>query len=129
MSSLDTLITQAVNGVVSDDDIRAFCESERLTRNGLYNRLTIGIARRFLAKTMDYEDGDAALNTIFALMVADLSEGPELAQPAYAIYEAFDAGEYHHGDGLDPAEAHTAPMLREIFDAQQGQRDSDKVDG
>ncbi len=40
----------------------------------------------------------------------------EFPEPAYAIFLAFDTGEYPHGDNLDPIEHFTRPLLKQILD-------------
>jgi len=45
------------------------------------------------------------MNNLWSLMVADVAvqeDGFTLAEPAFAIYEAFDAGEWDHGKSCDP---------------------------
>lgn len=43
---------------------------------------------------------------------------------AYAIFGAFDEGDYDHGDGLDAVAHHTIPLLRSAL-ANPVKRDGD----
>jgi hypothetical protein len=67
---------------------------------------------------MSFDDADAAMNAIDTEMTEDAiraGEGYKFPEPAFSIYEAFDAGEYDHGDGADPVEKYTRPALATIL--------------
>lgn len=68
----------------------------------------------------DRRIADGIANVIYAAMMDDAvarGNGFGLPGPAFAIYEAFDAGEWDRGDGSDPVERYTKPALRMILDA------------
>lgn len=86
----------------------------------LHNALLLDVARRFLAGDMPYEDADEIANAVYAVMVEDAiayGDGFVFPEPAFAIFEAFDAGEWDRGDGSDPVERYTRPALSEILNA------------
>ena len=117
MASLDELIAGAVEGVVNRIDAEAFCEAAGIRLGDLYNRMAVTIAKRFHVGTMSYVDADGAMNRIWHMMVDDAArcgDRFEFPEPAFSIYEAFDAGEYDHGDGDDPVEKYTKPRIAEI---------------
>lgn len=84
----------------------------------LYNALSLTIARRFLDGAITFDDADGIANNLYAMMVEDAVEhggDGSYPEPAFAIYDAFDAGEWDRGDGSDPVERYTKPALREIL--------------
>ncbi|MEP5764108.1 MAG: hypothetical protein ABJ308_05925 [Halieaceae bacterium] len=103
MSSLAELVASA--NLLDHAAIAAYCRAEGITVDECYNHISLHVAQRFDEGSMSFAEADLAMNTIFGLMINDVCEhNRDLAQPAYAIYEAFDAGEYDHGDGADPVE-------------------------
>ena len=86
-----------------------------------YNALLVETARRFLLGDLSCDDADAVANDVWVSITSDMvdmGDAFEMPEPAYSIYEAFDAGEYPHGDGLDPVETYTRPDLRRILAAR-----------
>jgi hypothetical protein len=79
------------------------------------------LGRRFLASEMPYELANDLANQMWAAMMNKLPEFAEVtfSDIAFAIYEAFDAGEYYHSqDREDPVETFTVPLLRKILGQQ-----------
>jgi hypothetical protein len=98
--------------------IHGFADAHSLSVAELLNVLSLAVADRFMAGEMPFDDADGIANTIYAVMVEDAlahGDGFELPEPAFAIYEAFDAGEWDRGDGSDPVEHHTKPALTMIL--------------
>lgn len=117
MRTVDELIQQAVSDGIPRSDAEAACAANGKNLDELYNEISIRIAKQFQAGAMSYHDGDAAMNSVFVRMVDDAArfgDGFSFAEPAYSIYLAFDAGEYDHGDGADPVEKFTKPLIEEI---------------
>ncbi|MDJ0771746.1 MAG: hypothetical protein QNJ12_23370 [Ilumatobacter sp.] len=80
--------------------------------------IAVAAGRRFLAGELAYDVADALLNAVWVRItdaMVDEGDGFRFPELAYAVYDAFDAGEYDHGDGLDPVAAHTVPLLREAL--------------
>jgi hypothetical protein len=105
---------------LAGDSFRATLEARlaqsQIASASLYNIVAIAIAREFDAEQLTFEDADAAISTVWTTMVQDVANSDaDFPQPAYAIYEAFDAGEYDHGDGLDPVVTYTRPAVRRIL--------------
>jgi len=116
--SFEEIVAQTVRWNLSDEDVATFCEAEGLRREDLWNRVAVTIAKRFAAGTMSFDDADAAMNAIDAEMIEDalqVGNGYVYPEPAFSIYEAFDAGEFDRGDGVDPVENYTRPRLAEIL--------------
>ena len=62
------------------------------------------------------------MNKIYGEMTEDFAkvgDGFEFPEPAFSIYEAFDAGEYaHDDDGQDPVIKYTQPLISEILNSR-----------
>lgn len=100
--------------------VHDFADAHSLSVAELQNALSLAVARRFLTGEMAYEQADDLANVVYAMMVEDAvghGDGFEFPEPAFAIYEAFDAGEWDRGDGSDPVEQYTKPTLKEILSA------------
>jgi len=116
--TLDALIEELRNGVIERSKFGSFCAEENFTPDEMYNRIAVRIAEGFVAGDIDFAYGDAVMNNVWWLMVADaakLGDGFTLAEPAFAIYEAFDAGEWDHGEMGDQVEKFTRPQLKKIL--------------
>lgn len=93
MDAIDKFIAR-----VSEDTGRGHDEfRELLTSTGLQfdeccNQVALRVARQFDSGDLSYNDGDAAMNVVWAGIVDTLEDSP-MPEPAFAIYEAFDAGE------------------------------------
>jgi len=118
---LEPIIQQASLGKISRPDAEVICAANGIEMTDLYNQIALIVARRFHARTLSYEDGDAAMNAVFRLMTDDALNGhPDpFVQPAWAIYLAFDEGEYDHGGSTDPVETFTRPQIRHVLDNAQ----------
>ena len=83
--------------------------------------VALELGRRFLKGEMLYELADDLANQMWAAMMNKLPDFSEVtfSEIAFAVYEAFDAGEYYHSpDREDPVEIYTVPMLQEILGQQ-----------
>jgi len=115
---IDALIERLHNSVIERSKFGTLCAEANFTPDEMYNRIAIKVAEGFISGDIDFAYGDAVMNNIWSLMVADVAVqegGSALAEPAFAIYEAFDAGEWDHGEPCDPVEKFTRPQLRKIL--------------
>ena len=122
MKSSEQLIEQAIKGSICRKDVESLCVTRSVEIGELYNEIALLVAKRFHSGAMSYEDADAAMNAIFAMMVDDAANGKADAfiEPAFSIYIAFDEGEYEHHEGEDPVEKYTRPAIRDLLnDARQ----------
>lgn len=77
------------------------------------DRLMVAVAERFLDGRLSYTDADRVANAWWALMCRpDNLQTEPIPTLAQTIFEAFDEGEYFHGDQLDPVQQFTIPLLR-----------------
>jgi hypothetical protein len=85
------------------------------------NALSLRVARPLVDGNLAFEAADLVMNWVWSYMVARLAQGignDTVPEPAYSIYDAVDAGEYHHhGDDpdVDPVERYTIPALSQIL--------------
>lgn len=118
LTSLFTILRSGYT-LHSRERVHGFADAHGLSVAELLNVLSLTVADRFMAGEMSYDDADGIANTIYAVMMEEavaFGDGFELPEPAFAIYEAFDAGEWDRGDGSDPVERRTKPVLRKILD-------------
>jgi hypothetical protein len=96
-----------------------FCEDHALSLGAFFNAFAKHVAVEFARGEMSYSDGDCAMNRLFG--IADFDHfGPF----AWAVYAAFDEGEYLH-DGDTPStiswQAYTLPLVMEALAAVRWQ--------
>lgn len=91
-----TVIEEAPN-----TELSVMCEHLQIDSRDLLNQLAISVARLFITGTRDFHYCDEVMNTVISDII-DLSMHADMPQPAFSIYQAFDAGEYWHtGDDRD----------------------------
>ena len=83
----------------------------------LFNKTALYFAKAFMAKEVDFDCADGALNDIFSIMITHSHKTDEefVDSIAYLIYDAFDAGEYSPRRNEDPVKTRTIPLLQKIF--------------
>src|SRR5687768_8910410 len=115
-SDVDSIIQEGLSGSLDRDAFYAFCTLQNVTFDDLCNTVALTVARRFNDCAMTYEDADGVTNALSALMIAHVTREADahLPEPAWTIYLAFDAGEYDRGDGADPIERFTRPLVRQV---------------
>ena len=84
------------------------------------NMLSIRVAQRFIAGTLDFADADTVMNWLWARVIDWLMafDAPPIPEPMFSIYEAFDGGEYHRQSDppdVDPAQKYTVPEVKRIL--------------
>ncbi|WP_448090090.1 hypothetical protein [Pseudomonas azerbaijanoccidentalis] len=100
-----------------DTELSVMCEQLQIDSRDLLNQLAISVARLFITGTRDFHYCDEVMNTVISDII-DLSMHADMPQPAFSIYQAFDAGEYWHtGDDRDvfPWEKWSRPELERIL--------------
>jgi hypothetical protein len=99
-ASIDELINAAADGPLDLGEVLAFCRKRGASFERVTNEMALIIARRFDSGAMPYEQADRAVNRIWRAMVEYANEHPDVKfwNPAYCVYEAFDAGELFEPD-------------------------------
>ncbi|HWH89282.1 MAG TPA: hypothetical protein VNV36_21245 [Pseudomonas sp.] len=107
-----TVIEKAPN-----TELSVMCEHLQIDSRDFLNQLAISVARLFITGTRDFHYCDEVMNTVISDII-NLSMHADMPQPAFSIYQAFDAGEYWHtGDDRDvfPWEKWSRPELERIL--------------
>jgi hypothetical protein len=113
-TDIESIIQEGISGSLNCDAFYSFCTSENVKFDDLCNAIALIIAKRFNDSSMTYDDADGVANALSGLMIAHVTEETDasLPEPAWTIYLAFDAGEYDRGDGSDPVELFTRPLVK-----------------
>ncbi len=112
MGRIEAIVASAAEGKLNRAIVDAWCVSIPGGRASAFNEIALAIAKAFNAGDLTFEQADDGMNTIYGMMV----EQDCVIQPASLIYEAFDAGEYDHGNGKDPIDTYTRPAIKEILE-------------
>jgi hypothetical protein len=101
-------------------EILRFCELRSLSPESFCNEFSVVVAKGFADGTFSYEYCEVAMNYLWAFITTPPIFGSDknIPQPAFTIYDAFDAGEYiHAGDSrdVDPVEKYTRPQIDQIL--------------
>jgi hypothetical protein len=111
------LITAAESGVIGHELLRELARRTSTSQPSLLNGLAHHVARQYYHGEMSYEVADRAMNAAYSLTVQEeylAANDRTLPNPMVEVFEAFDAGEYHHhGDPqhIDPEAKYTRPMI------------------
>ena len=117
--AITEILSRDLSKPLTRDELHAVAGRCGSPPSEVYNALLIEVSLRFLRGHLSFSQADAVANDVWVAIVSDmgaLGDAFEMPEPAYSIYEAFDAGEYPHGDGLDPVEAYTRPELRRLIE-------------
>lgn len=123
--TVDDFVALAIGGPVSLADMQAHCAKSGQSLADFCDVFALRVAERYLSGCMDYDCGDAAMNALFALTASEpffAVTDRTVPETAFAIYKAFDEGEYSHdGDSSTdvPPEKYTRPRLLAIVDLQR----------
>jgi hypothetical protein len=100
---------------LSDGDIERWSALIEEPRAVLYDRIAIYLARGFHRSELTFEFCDAVLNDIHGIITSGDEGRPDLF---WAVYLAFDEGEYYHENKKDedPVEVYTRPQIARIVE-------------
>ncbi len=77
--------------------------------------ISLLFASRFIEDNVSYTDADYAMTNIWSHMVDYvMREDIVFPEPALTIYNAFDQGEYDHGDDRNPIDKYTMRSLEKV---------------
>lgn len=114
---LEELTVQADAESLMLSDLAATREKFSVTPQDVLNELSLLIAEDYLLGTLTYEFCDSVMNGIINAIV-EVAMTNAMPQPAFSLYQAFDAGEWIRSDdppGTDPSEKYTRPAVQEIL--------------
>ncbi|WP_370980222.1 hypothetical protein [Agaribacterium sp. ZY112] len=113
---IETLIDKIIADKEENGDYHSCASEMNIELPELFNLVSIYLAKGFMSGQISFSDADFAINGVWPVMLDYIMENKApLVEPCYAIYEAFDQGEYDHQDGCDPVEKHTKPLLVEAL--------------
>lgn len=117
--SPEDFIRDAVGGDLPKEQIDAIAAASGNDRTAAFNSIMVCLAELFLQGDLEFWDADDIANGVWPLMLKDaIDRDVALPSPGFEIYEAFDAGEWDHGDpGQDPVEKFTRPILKELLES------------
>ena len=96
-NALKAFARHAAEGKVEGGDFEALCKSENLTEFKLFDALASLIAHGYVVTTWSFDDADAAMNRLWGFLTDTVKgDGWDYPKYFYSVYEAFDAGEFHH---------------------------------
>ncbi|MBP0463587.1 hypothetical protein J5Y09_06670 [Roseomonas sp. PWR1] len=81
-------------------------------REAALNGLALHLADGFSKGVFDFHFSSGVVNVLWPNVAA---AAPPLPEVFYGVFEAFDAGEYDHGDGKDPVETYTRPAIVDLL--------------
>lgn len=108
------LIQLAKEGQIQTSALTAICASLEISLPNLCDVLSKEIAEDYLSGNITWDDGDIAMNSLFAWAYGEDNIG--LSEFSMAIFSAFDQAEFKHDQPVDSGpEFHTLPRLRNIL--------------
>jgi hypothetical protein len=110
--TLDEAIAQVPHRQLGFEGVEALCEHLGGPRDSALNALAIEIAERYLRGQLSFADADDIANSLFAYA----THVGVLPEPMFAVFLAFDAGEFQpKGDSENPEIKYTRPQLERIL--------------
>jgi hypothetical protein len=99
----------------TEEEFSQFCESSNLEMRDALDAISIDVGRRFLSGALTYEQGDEIMNMVWGYAL----KRDTIPKTMYAIYEAFDRGEYlgpKDRKETDPVMRYTRPALQRLLE-------------
>ena len=116
------LIESNKNLSLEYDDFLSFCNSHKMPLDVFCNEFAIIIAVKYLEGYFDFEFCDDQMNFLFIFMTTPPMLSMNTPEPAFSIFQSFDAGEYYHrGDDhlISPEDKYTKPLIRKILNGEK----------
>lgn len=108
------------------EHLESYCATTGTDIRVASDSLALHFARCFLRGTLEFDECDLARNSLFHVMTSEPYfelTGGSIPDDAFAVYLAFDEGEYvHPGDQPDdvPAIKYTISLLRAVLEGKNG---------
>jgi hypothetical protein len=109
---------------LTDADVDRWSSLISGPRSALYDQIALFLARGFHASELTFAFCDAVINDLFGVIT---STNEYRSDFFWAVYLAFDEGEYYHGNNRDedPEEVYTRPMISCVLDGLLPEHRSD----
>lgn len=101
--------------VPEEAELHRFCASQNFDIRAALDAIALDIGRRFLAGMLSFDEADGMINRVWGYSV----QRDEISATMYAVYEAFDRGEYRGPNDtrqIDPVESLTRPLLKQLIE-------------
>ena len=121
MNNIDILYAEASEEILEQDKFIEYAKSQNLNIVEFTNSFALELAQRFKDQKYDFTFCDGVANWLMSFMTGDwfLSVNENtVPSPAWDIFLAFDAGEYHHSgddENVIPHEKYTMPEIVKIL--------------
>lgn len=126
VSAFERLVDIACRGDLVLEHLERYCATTGTDIQAASDSLALHVARCFLSGTLEFDECDLAMNSLFHVMTSEpyleLTDR-SIPDDAFAVYRAFDEGEYvHPGDQPDdvPSIKYTIPLLRAVLEGKNG---------
>ena len=110
--TLDEAVAVSAERFLSDSELDALCS------NGAeLDAVALAIAKQYVGGKMTFEVSDKLMNSLWGYACRRCKE-EAFPKAMYAVFMAFDAGEYHRqgdAEGVDPEMQYTKPELLRIL--------------
>lgn len=116
---LKTLLIAAEEHGLALSDLEQTGLQFGMSSSDILNELALAVGEGYLSHALTYEFCDGVINGI-ASAIFEVGMVTEFPQPAFALYQAFDQGEWGRSNdppGTDPAETYTRPMVVKILNS------------
>jgi len=114
------LIEIALEGRLETEELTSACAALGIGLPGFCDALSKEIAEGYLQGQISWDDGDVAMNGLFAWAYGADDVG--LSDFSMSVFLAFDQGEFRHDQPADSGpEFHTVPRLKNALAAQMAQ--------
>lgn len=124
---LRELLVKAEADGLTLTDLVPICERFGVTPRDVLNELSIAVAQGYLQGLLLYDFCDGVMNGIINTVI-ELGMTETMPQPAFALYQAFDQGEWSCRNDLpetDPGGKYTKPVIKEIMRTFSGKAYTD----
>ena len=105
------------------EEIVKYCDDNKLSYVDFCNMILVHLAKNYLKGKCNYSYSDGVANNIHDFMMSGHylnANNNSLADPAYSIYLAFDAGEYYRKEDDRSVEPHVKYTKAEIEQILRG---------
>ena len=114
--TLPEFIQYASERLVTGEQVEACCRVESIPVDVFWDRVAREVAHGYADRRLTFAYCDGVMNHLFRCLTLEYHRPPP--DYAYAVFSAFDEGEYHHP--ADPATAsaedlHTRPLIAKII--------------
>lgn len=127
---LDQILVAAEDMSLKFRELHSFAHSVNLSLLSCCDMLALHVAREYANGQLPFESCDSMMNTLFSLATSTefwAMTGNETPSILFAVYQAFDEGEYFHQiDNLDanPEAKYTQPLIASILEQHQSAQEN-----